>query len=255
MPNPAVSTAQVNQSNWRACLADGFELLSSGTTGPPKPIFQTPDKLRAANRVALDAQGITAQSRVLTVCRMSHAGGLLAQTLPAWSIGAHVEIKPFNAYTFWRDIDGFTHTHLTPTHCELLMKTKAFHDARLNGLFVACGSDAVSFEMIESFVARGAIFMCNWGMTEIGPVAVNTIFDTLDKVRNYRNHAPARGTLLGDRCYCEYRIVEGELWVRGDLCVYEGWFNTHDLVSVNDAGALYHLGRSSPAIIGKPQKL
>jgi acyl-CoA synthetase (AMP-forming)/AMP-acid ligase II len=233
----------LTEDNWQAALATGFELQSSGTTGEPKRIFQTPAKLLAANKFAVAAQNITPQSRILTVCRMTHAGGLLAQTLPAWSVHAHVEIKPFNAFTFWRDIKGYTHTHLTPMHCKLLMQTKNFSALELGGVFVACGSDNVTFEIIEAFVERGAVFMCNWGMTEIGPVTINTVFDTLDKVKQYREQAVADGTLLGDRYYCEYKIIDDELWVRGDACVCEDWFNTHDLVALNEQGAMYHLGR------------
>ncbi len=232
-----------DEDNWQAALANGFELQSTGTTGKPKRIFQTPAKLVAANKVAVAAQNITAQSRILTVCRMTHAGGLLAQTLPAWSVHAHVEIKPFNAFTFWRDIKGYTHTHLTPMHCSLLMQTKNFRTLDLDGVFVACGSANVTFEIIEAFVKRGAVFMCNWGMTEIGPVTINTVFDTLDKVKQYSEQSLADGTLLGDRYFCEYRIIDDELWVRGDVCVYEDWFNTHDLVAINEWGAMYHLGR------------
>lgn len=230
-------------TNWQAALADGFELQSSGTTGEPKRIFQSAAKLQAANKVAVEAQNITADSRVLTVCRMTHAGGLLAQTLPAWSIGAHVEIKPFNAFTFSRDIKGFTHTHLTPMHCKLLMQTKNFRTLDLDGVFVACGSDNVTFEIIQAFVEHGAVFMCNWGMTEIGPVTINTVFDTPEKVKRYRAQALAECSLLGDRYYCDYKIIDDELWVRGDVCVYDDWFNTHDLVALNAQGAMYHLGR------------
>jgi acyl-CoA synthetase (AMP-forming)/AMP-acid ligase II len=240
---PLSELIMFDDNNWQTALASGFELQSSGTTGTPKRIFQTPAKLLAANRVAVDAQRITAKSRVLTVCRMSHAGGLLAQTLPAWSVQAHVEIKPFNAFSFCRDISGYTHTHLTPTHCRLLMQTKNFRTLELGGVFVTCGSDNVSFDIIEAFVERGAVFMCNWGMTEIGPVTINTVFDTLAKVKQYREQALAGGNLLGDRFYCEYKIIDDELWVRGDVCVYKDWFNTHDLVAVNEQGAMYHLGR------------
>ena len=233
----------LTETNWQHWLDTGFELQSSGTSGMPKTIFQTPEKLHAANKVALEAQNITSRSRILTICRMSHAGGLLAQTLPGWSVGAHVSIKPFNAFTFWRDIKGFTHTHLTPTHCDLLMKTKHFNELDLHGVFVACGSDNVSFEMIEAFVERGAMFMCNWGMTEIGPITINTVFDSLEKVRAYRERALVQGTLMGDRYYCEYKIQDCELWVRGPLCVYDDWFNARDRVAINAQGEMYHLGR------------
>jgi acyl-CoA synthetase (AMP-forming)/AMP-acid ligase II len=230
--------------NWRQYLEEGFTLTSSGTSGSPKSIFQTPEKLAAANRIAIEAQRITPDSRVLTVCRMTHAGGALAQTLPALSIGAHVDIVPFNAFSFLRNVAGYTHTHLTPAHCELVMQTRAFPKADLAGLFVACGSDRVSFEMIEAFVARGAVFMCNWGMTEIGPITINTVFDSLNKVVEYHAQAIAGASLLGDRFYCETKVEDGVLYVRGDCCVYKDWFCTGDQVVVNEHGAMYYLGRA-----------
>ena len=235
----------ISINNWRALISHGFELKSSGTTGFSKTIFQTPEKLKAANQVAIDAQRIARNSRILTVCNMNHAGGVLAQTLPALTIGAEVEIKPFHAYRFWQDIDGFTHTHLTPRHCQLLMNTRTFSEYNFNGLFIACGSDNVSFEIIEAFVKQGAIFMCNWGMTEIGPITINTIFDRPDSVQEYKKHSIESGTLMGDRIYCDYKIDQGELWVKGPLCVYDDWFNTQDLVKQNDRNHLYHLGRHS----------
>jgi acyl-CoA synthetase (AMP-forming)/AMP-acid ligase II len=231
--------------NWRRYLDQGFTLTSSGSTGVPKSIFQTPGKLAAANRIAVDAQRITPHSRVLTVCRMTHAGGALAQTLPALSIGAHVDIVAFNSFSFLRSIKGYTHTHLTPAHCELVKRTRSFQNADLAGLFVACGSDRVSFDIIEAFVARGAEFMCNWGMTEIGPIVINTVFDSLDKVMEYRAHAITGATLLGDRAYCETKVEDGVLYVRGDCCVYNDWFRTGDRVAVNRRNALYYLGRST----------
>lgn len=225
-------------------LRHGFELQSSGTTGEAKTLFQPPEKLAAANTIALDAQGINQHSRILTVCSMNHAGGMLAQTLPALSIGAEVKIQPFNAYRFWQDVQGFTHTHLTPTHCEMLMNTRSFAKVDLNGLFITCGSDNVSFEIIDAFVRRGAIFMCNWGMTEIGPVAINTIFDSPDKVQRYQQQALDTGSLMGDRYYCDYKIEEGCLCVKGETCIYPDWFNTRDRVALNNNNAMYHLGRA-----------
>jgi acyl-CoA synthetase (AMP-forming)/AMP-acid ligase II len=233
----------LNADNWEHILSHGFELQSSATTGPAKRIFQPPEKLAAANRVAVDAQGLTPLSRVLTLCRMSHAGGALAQTLPAWSIGAHVEIRPFNAYSFWQDIQGFTHTHLTPAHCAMLMNTHGFASSDFDGLFVACGSDRVSFDIIEAFVAHNAVFMCNWGMTEIGPICINTVFNEPGQVRDYKRAAIEGGTLMGDCYFCDYKILAGELVVRGDTCVYPGWYNSGDRVIMNDKGALYFMGR------------
>ena len=64
-------------------LNNGVEISSSGTTGPAKKVFSTPDNLKACIDVAIEAQQLVRSSKVLTVTRMTHAGGLLTQTLPA----------------------------------------------------------------------------------------------------------------------------------------------------------------------------
>ena len=234
----------VNSTNWKSLLSNGFDLKSSGTIGEQKTIFQTPEKLTAANKMALECQRITSSSRILTVCSMDHAGGALAQTLPALSVGAHVDIKDFNAYRFWQDIQGVTHTHLTPAHCQLLIKTRGFSGINLNGLFITCGSDRVSFDTIEPFVEHGATFMCNWGMTEIGPIAINTTFNSIEQLEQYRQQAISTASLMGDQYYCEYKIVNDELHVKSSICVYEEWFNTQDRVLINKHGAMYFTERS-----------
>jgi len=233
----------LNRENWKLFLSEGFSLKSSGTTGNCKTIFQSPKKLAASNKIALQAQKITRSSRILTVCNMNHAGGALAQTLPALSIGAHVDIKNFNAYRFWQDIKGFTHTHLTPDHCEALIKTRTFSDINLNGLFITCGSDCVPFNIIHQFVSHGAIFMCNWGMTEIGPITINTLFSSIDDVTQYQQQALSTGSLMGDCYYCDYKIENGTLHVKGGQSIYNDWFDTKDMVKLNDYAAMYFMGR------------
>ena len=81
-------------------LKYGAEISSSGTTGPPKTIFRTPENLKACNKVAIDAQELTSSSKVLTVTRILHAGGLLLQTLPAYTLGCEIHIENFNAFNF-----------------------------------------------------------------------------------------------------------------------------------------------------------
>ena len=231
--------------NFDRILAAGTELNSSGSTGPAHTVVQTPYKLAAANRVAREAQGIDESSRVLTCCRMSHAGGLLAQTLPAVEIGAEVDIVPFNAYEWVRHIqDGYTHTHLTPLHCEAIMLTKGFQELDLSGLWVTIGADPVHWEVIEAFVARGATVMVNWGMTEVGPIAINGVFSDLSQVAEVRAAAPEGTTYLGDRAWVDVKIRDRVLWVRGDISVHgDTWFRTGDVVSRDDEGRFWYHGR------------
>ena len=160
-------------------------------------IYRSPSNLKACIDVAVSAQQLTQRSRVLTVTRMTHAGGLLTQTLPAYSIGADFKIQQFNAFTFLKDFADYTHTFLTPAHMTALMKTKGFKDCNLSGKWILGGSDPVSWEMIEAFVSKGAVVQPNWGMSEVGPITINTVFDTMDKVQEYKQRVNSQ-TILGD---------------------------------------------------------
>jgi len=224
--------------NLTKIISDGCTISTSGTTGTPKEIEQTPTKLKAADAVAIKCQKLTPESKVYTICKTDHAGGLLAQTLPAVRIGAEVTIEPFNAFRFCREIGKYTHTHITPGHAQLIMRTKGFKDLDLTGIWVTCGSDPIDWNIIESFVEHGATFMANWGMTEIGPCAINHVFRTVEDVHELKDE----NTILGTNVYCGTKVVDNELYVRGDICVYDGWFATGDLVEEREYG-FYYLGR------------
>ena len=224
--------------NFKSILKNGVSISSSGTTGPAKSIFRTPENLKASAEVAIDAQKITSKSRILTVARMTHAGGLLTQSLPAYTLGAELSIKQFNPYTFLKDFKDYTHTFLTPAHMRALMNTKGFKDCNLSGKWILGGSDPVSWEMIEAFVYHGATVQPNWGMSEVGPIAINTVFDDLLKVYEYRYKAK-NGILLGDNTYCDTKVVDGELYVKGPTCYIDDWLPTGDMVELHDDLLLY----------------
>ena len=224
-------------------LKNGVTITSSGTTGKPKEIFRTPENLKASIEVAIDAQKLSSKSKVLTVTRMTHAGGLLTQSLPAHTLGAELKIQKFNAYTFLKDFKDYTHTFLTPAHMDALMKTKGWKDADLSGKVVLGGSDPVSWNMIYEFVYHGALVIPNWGMSEIGPITINTAFYDLDQVLHYR-YLLDKGIILGDRVYCDAKIVDGELHVKGPTCYKEDWLATGDMVEDID-GIFSYKGRKN----------
>jgi len=213
----------------------GTTLPTSGTTGAAKRIYQPPHKIQAANHVARQVQDITVNSRILTVCTLTHAGGLFAQTLPAVEVGAHVDIQKFNPYSWVRQIIDYTHSHLTPDMARAVIKTKTFGSLNLTGITIMCGSDRVHSSIIQSFIDRGATFIANWGMTEVGPVAINSTFNPGDAVTTTES-------IMGNQMYCDTKIVDGELYVKGDICVYDDWYHTGDLVTYNN-GVYYYLGR------------
>ena len=213
----------------------GTALPTSGTTGAPRRIFQPPHKLQAANSVARQVQDITVNSRILTVCTLTHAGGLFAQTLPAVEVGADVNVQKFNPYSWVRQITDYTHSHLTPDMARAVMKTRGFNNINLSGITVMCGSDRVHSSIITSFIDRGATFITNWGMTEVGPVAINQTFNPGDTINTTE-------TIMGNQVHCDVKIEDNQLFVCGDICVYDDWFATGDLVTYNN-GVYYYLGR------------
>jgi hypothetical protein len=112
----------------------------------------------------------------------------------------------------------------------------------------------VPWEIIEAFVRRGATFMVNWGMSEVGPIAINVTFDSMEKVKRYKELSPPNTTILGDTAWCQYKIVDEELVVSGNICIFNGWYCTKDRVVELD-GIIYYLGRTNKEIdLWKPKK-
>ena len=225
-------------------LNEGVTISSSGTTGPSKDIFRTPENLKESNKIAVDAQEILTTSKILTVTRMTHAGGLLAQSLPAFSINAEVTVlKKFNPFTFLKNFQYYTHTFLAPAQMEALIKTKGFKDCNLQGKRILGGSDPVSWELIEAFVSKGAIVQPNWGMSEIGPIAINIVFHTMEQVKYVKERCPEGYTIMGNEFYCDWKINNHELYVKGPTCIYDDWFATGDIVALDMGRRMYYLGR------------
>lgn len=233
--------------NYQKILKTGVTISSSGTSGKPNDFYQPAEKIYYSNKVALQAQHITPKSKIYTCCKTTHAGGLLAQTLPALSIGAHVDIVAFNAYEFVRKIKDYTHTHITPLHAKAIMMTKGFDSLDLTNVWVTCGADPVTWDIIEAFVERGATFMTNWGMSEVGPIAINSVFSNINQVKAIKNLAPENATLMGNVFWCDWKVENGELVVRGDISIFNGWYPTKDLVTFKD-DFLFYLGRTNKDI-------
>ena len=219
-------------------LKNGTSISSSGTTGPAKQIYQSPDKIKHANQAARDVQKITRTSKIYTVCKLDHAGGLFAQTLPALEIDAEIHIEQFNPFSWVNKIKHFTHSHLTPGMALAITKTKGWNNLDLKDKIIACGSDRVPAECINRYVAKGATFIANWGMSEIGPMAINKTYTEQDpEAYDLPLH-----TIIGDTTFCEVKIIRKELFVKGKICVYDDWFATGDIVKFEN-GCYWYYGR------------
>jgi hypothetical protein len=80
-------------------------------------------------------------------------------------------------------------------------------------------------------------------MSEIGPVAINHVFRSVEEIDAYSQY-PAEGTPMGSRSYSEWQLIDGVLQVNGDIVYKSGWLNTGDRVGVATSGMLYHRGRN-----------
>tara|TARA_A100001011_G_C14134325_1_gene766859 strand:+ start:53 stop:754 length:702 start_codon:yes stop_codon:yes gene_type:complete len=226
-------------------LNKGCIIHTSGTTGPSKPIEQPIDKIRSANKIARDVQMITKDSKVYTVCSMNHAGGLFAQTLPAIEIKAQVHTELFNPFKWVNSIKDFTHSHLTPAMAKAITKTKSWKNIDLTGKIIACGSDRVPASIVNKFVEKGCTFITNWGMSEVGPIAINKTFTPASSEAKDLDIDGRTCTLMGDEVFVETRISKwNELSVKGDISVYKDWFATGDVVKFVE-GQYWYYGRKT----------
>jgi acyl-CoA synthetase (AMP-forming)/AMP-acid ligase II len=236
---------------------NGCTILTSGSSGEPKSIWQPPEKIYANTLAAIEVQELTKDSTVYTCLNPVRAGALFAQTIPALHVGAEVHLAKFNPYEYVRVADKYTHTHLTPKQAKAVMLTKGFKDLDLKNKIFLVGSEPVTFDIIEAFVERGAIVITIWGMTEIGVNAILHKFRSVFDIVAAKSLAPPNSTILGNIFYCDWKVDENNcLWVKGDMCVFDDWFNTKDQVVVDDKwGWLWYTGRDgTPVDFNNPRK-
>ena len=75
-------------------------------------------------------------------------------------------------------------------------------------------------------------------MSEIGPMTINKVFYNSDQIQEVKRQE----TILGDTYYCDWKIENDILFVKGDTCIYNDWYNTKDLVYLNK-DKMYYNGR------------
>ena len=243
-------------------VQDGDLLLiyTSGTTGAPKGALHTHAGLLANAAAAVAAQGFTAQTRVLSVLPLFHAGGLCIQTLPALAVGAKVSLHPRFAPEAWFDaVEQWkpTTTLLVPAVMKALIDHPRWAGADLSSLaFVNSGSQIVPRALIDAFHARGVPVAQVYGATETGPVSI-----ALKPEEALANPGLAGRPALGVRLQL---AADGEILLKAPQLMRgyhrsapgedrgfdaEGWFHTGDLARVHPGGLIEVVGRSKELII------
>ena len=242
-----------------AGVQDGDLLLvyTSGTTGAPKGAMHTCAGLQANAAAAIAAQGLTAQSRVLSVLPLFHAGGLCIQTLPALAVGAMVSLHPrfepeawFDAVEQWRP----TTTLLVPAVMRALIEHPRWAGADLSSLaFINSGSQIVPLALIQAFHARGIPVAQVYGATETGPVSIVLKPDEA-MAQAGRAGRPAVGVQVmlaadGEILLKAPNLMRGYHRSAEPAFDAAGWFHTGDLARLHDDGFYEVVGRSKELII------
>ena len=243
--------------------ADGVQagdlllVSTSGTTGRARLAMHTAAGMQANVLAAIQALGLSAHSRVLSVLPLFHVGGLCIQTLPALAAGGQVLLHPrfepdlwFDAVATWKP----TTTLLVPAVMRALVEHPRWAGADLASLqHVASGSQIVPRPLIAAFHARGIPVAQVYGATETGPVSIVLRPEQARQQTHGAGH-PALGVRVrlaadGEVLLQGANLMRGYHREPGTGFDAEGWFHTGDLACRHDDGGIEIVGRSKELII------
>ena len=153
--------------------APWYLLFTSGTTGLPKAVIQTPRMALANATNIAQHTGLTARDHAVCFLPLFHTAGINLYTLPVFFWGAHSHIlskfQPDDLFTLIAE-GHITQFFAVPAIYQAFRLHPAIDRvdlARVRGY--ACGGAALPVDLIRFFAQRGALICNGYGMTETGP--------------------------------------------------------------------------------------
>ncbi|MCT8972742.1 AMP-binding protein [Microbaculum marinisediminis] len=238
-----------------------YLLYTSGTTGLPKAVIQTPAMAWANTVNYAQAVDLVSTDWSLNFLPLFHTGGINLPTLPLFLMGGRSRIlRKFDAGDVLDLVDRGEVTSFfgVPAIYQAMALHERFADTDFSAVrSFACGGAPLPEPLIRTFAARGGLVCNGMGMTETGP----TVF------LNDRAHAESKiGSVGKPQMLAETRIVaadgavidgagEGELQIRGPgvtpgyrgnreateaAFTEDGWLKTGD-VARRDADGYYFI--------------
>lgn len=181
-----------------------YLLYTSGTTGKPKAVIQTPGMMMANAINVWEATGLDGSDAMANFLPLFHTAGINLHTLPLFLMGGVSHVLP----KF--DLDGLldlmaagkvTVFFGVPAIYQQLALSPRFADLDVAAVrHWGCGGAPLSAALIRQFLERG-ITVCNgMGMTETGPTAF-----FMDRA----GAAAKIGSVGKPRLLTEVRLVDG----------------------------------------------
>jgi O-succinylbenzoic acid--CoA ligase len=219
-------------------------VLSSGTSGEPKPIELTAgNHLWSALASGLNL-GVEPSDRWLCCLPLNHVGGLtilLRSAIYGTTALIHDRFD-LDRVAATLEAGGASIVSLVPTQLvRLLDADAAVGSPRL----ILLGGGPVSADVLDEALGRGATVVQTYGLTE----ACSQVCTLAPAEARTRTGSAGR-PLLG----MEVRIADGQILVRGPNVApaaraADGWLHTGDLGRLDDEGYLWVEGRRSDLIV------
>ncbi|MBQ7912736.1 MAG: acyl--CoA ligase [Clostridia bacterium] len=231
-------------------------IFTGGTTGKSKAAQLSHRAVMAGTRNGCYGIKHTFHQRYFLVLPLTHVFGLIRNLLTTLCSGSSLYICR-NTKNMFREIPAFKPTGIVmvPALAEMAMNLSKQFGKNMLGedlKFIIAGAAHVPQYLIEEYKKFGVDMLAGYGLTESANlVSGNPI--PLEKKNSVGYFYPN----------LEYKIVEGELWLKGEnmLDCYvgepeenatafeDGWFKTGDLVRVDEDGFLYIVGRKKEIIV------
>lgn len=222
-------------------------MYSSGSTGIPKRIIRSASSIQAElSQYSGEPHAPEAGSRVLCLAPLTHAYGLLSACLHTLYAGGTVYIPPvLRPLELARLIEAHAITHVfgVQFHYQLLEKAWRHADPPVKPPICVCSGGPLSHELADRYRRLGIRLTEQYGMSEVGYIAVDFTGRASGSVGPIADHHRWRiddeGQLVLELPRNPYGTSQAN-WISTDE---GGLLETQDLVSLDELHHLTVIGR------------
>ena len=231
-------------------------MFTGGTTGKSKGAILSHKSVMTGTYNGCLGYKHVFGKRYMIVLPMTHVFGLVRNTLTCIATGSFLHVVRNNKEMF-REMAMFRPTDLilVPALAELALNVSRMMGPQIFGgqlETIICGASVVPPYLVKEYAKLGTKLYPGYGLTESANLVSGNC--ECDKYPESVGFAYPNQTL---------RIVDGELWLKGDnmMTAYagnpeenekafeDGWFKTGDLVKIDDEGFIFIVGRIKDIIV------